>query len=417
MLLVVLSLVLPAATPTWDDVRPIIAKQCAVCHRPGGEGPFRLDRASDLAARRQFAAAVIEQGVMPPWLPQSNSTAIHGRGPLEGPERTLLLEWLRAGAPHDENAGPAVPVDPDEDFEDSISLEIEPGFDIPAESLVTLHSHTHNTRTFALPLVNDEPLLVTGVRWVSPLENAVHSVALSFDPTGQAEIADSLESPAGYHMSGDLGARPAGGLGVLGVGDRTVQYPEGYAYEIPEGSTIVTEMSYRPTGRDVPVEATVDLQLAHPEDELRRLDSFLVMKPWFRLDAGERRQEQAELVVPMDLDVVALSPRGDHYLRSMRLTAVDPDGGRTVVMDYPDWDMHWRSTHVLKSPMRIKAGTRLLLDVDVDNSDDNPRNLNYPARKVTLGRFTGVDGIQFHATSTDPEKEEAFREWIGSLRR
>lgn len=420
MLVVVLSLVMPMATPTWEDVRPIIASQCAVCHSLGGEGPFRLDRASDLAARRQFAAAVIEQGVMPPWLPQSNSTAMHGRGPLSSADRTILLEWLRAGAPHPKDAKPAVAtvagVRADK-FEDSVSLQIEPGFDIPAESLTTLHSHTHNTRTFALPLVNDEPLLVTGVRWSSPLENAVHSVALSFDPTGQAEIADSLEEPAGYHMSGDLGARPAGGLGVLGVGDRTLQYPEGYAYEIPEGSTIVSEMSYRPTGRDVPVEATVDLQVAHPEDELRRLDSFLVMKPWFRLDAGERRQEQAELVVPIDLDVVAMSPRGDHYLRSMKLTAMAPDGTSSVIVDYPDWDMHWRSTHVLKSPMRLQAGTRLVLDVDVDNTDDNPRNLNYPARKVTLGRFTGVDGIQFHATSADPEQEQAFRDWVGSLRR
>ena len=360
-----------------DDVRPIIAKQCAVCHRPGGEGPFRLDRASDLAARRQFAAAVIEQGVMPPWLPQSNSTAIHGRGPLEGPERTLLLEY-QVGAPHDENAEPAVPVDPDEDFEDSDLLEIEPGFDIPAESLVTLHSHTHNTRTFALPLVNDEPLLVTGVRWVSPPLRTpfIQSCALiSIPPV--SDIADSLELPAGYHMSGDLGARPAGGLGVLGVGDRTVQYPEGYAYEIPEGSTIVTEMSYRPTGRDVPVEATVDLQLAHPDDELEAIGQFPgdeAVSGCRRASAGAGRAGRSDGSRCRGLESTggSLSEIDEaHGSRSGR-------SGRTVVMDYPDWDMHWRSTHVLKSPMRIKAGTRLLLDVDVDNSDDNPRNLNYP---------------------------------------
>lgn len=354
---------------------------------------------------------------MPPWLPQSNSSSIHGRGPLGTKDRKTLVDWLKAGAPHPKDAKPAVPLDEDRYFDESISLEIEPGFNMPAESVTTLHSHTHNTRTFAMPLVNDEPLMITGVQWQSPLQNAVHSVALSFDPTGQAELADSLEEPAGYHMSGDLGARPAGGLGVLGVGDRTLMYPDGYAYEVPAGSTIVTEMSYRPTGRDLPVEGSVSLQTAHPDDELRTLDSFLIMKPWFRLAAGERRQEQANLVVPMDLDVVAMSPRGDSYLRSMKLTSIDPDGVSKVILDYPDWDMHWRSTHVLKSPLRLKAGTRLVLDVDVDNSDENPRNLNYPARNVTLGRYTGVDGIQFHATSTDPAQEQAFRDWVGSLRR
>ncbi len=417
MSLFALSLMIAVAVPTWEQVRPIVAGQCAVCHSPGGEGPFRLDRASDLAARRQFAAAVIEQGVMPPWLLQSNSTSIHGRGPMDPLQRQMLVDWLKAGAPHPENAEPAIPKDGMLGFDESISLGIESGFSIPAESLTTVHAHTHNTRTFALPLVNDEPLLVTGVQWRSPLENAVHSVALSFDPTGQADIADSLEEPAGYHMSGDLGSRPAGGLGVLGVGDRTLRFPEGYAYEIPEGSTIVTEMSYRPTGRAVSVEGSVELQTAHPEDDVRRLGSFLIMKPWFRMAAGERRQEQAQLEVPMDLVVVAMSPRGDSYLRAMKLTAIDPDGASVVILDYPDWDMHWRSTHMLKSPMRTKAGTRLVLDVDVDNTDENPRNLNYPARKVTLGRYTGVDGIQFHATSADPEQEQAFRDWVGSLRR
>ncbi|MEE2908440.1 MAG: cytochrome c [Planctomycetota bacterium] len=403
--------------PSWEDVRPIVARQCAVCHRPGGEGPFRLDRASDLAARRSFVKAVIQEGLMPPWLPVHGAVSIQGRGPLTPRERQTLLAWLDAGAPYPKDAKPALPMPANPPSDQSIRLVLEEGFDVPAESEVTLHAHTHNVRTFALPVVNDEPLLVTGFHWDSPLVNAVHSVALSADPTGQAELADSLEDPAGYHMSGDVRSRPAGGLGVLGVGARTLGLPEGFAFEIPAGSTLVTEMSYRPTGRDLPVTGTVTLDIAHPEDVVRRLDTFVVMKPWFKLAAGERRVERGELEIPMDLDIIALSPRGDHFLRSMQLIATPPGGEPQVLLDYPDWDMHWRQTEVLTEPLRLKAGTRLEVVLDVDNTDDNPRNLSYPAKDVTLGRFTGVDGVLFHAAPALPEKEVTFREWIGSLRR
>ena len=417
-MLATLILLTPQMTvPTWDDVRPIVARQCAACHAPGGEGPFRLDRASDLAARRTFAAAVVRDGIMPPWLPAHGGVPITGRGAMTPAERRTLLAWLDGGAPHDPDAAAAIPPPLPEDDAIELELPLEEGFSIPAESTVTIHSHTHNVRTFSLPIVNDEPLLVTGLRWDSPLVNAVHSIAFSADDTGQSELADSLEEDAGYHMSGDVLKNPAGGLGVLGVGARTLKLPEGFAFEIPEASALVTEVSYRPTGRDEPVTGSVTLDIAHPEDAVRKLQTFLVMTPWIKLDAGDCREERVEVEVPLDLDIVAMTPRGDHFLRSMRLIAHAPDGQSRLLLDYPDWDMHWRQTEVLASPLRIPAGTRLEVIMDVDNTDENPRNLFYPAQDLILGRYTGVDGILFHATPVDPANEADYTEWVTTLRR
>ena len=133
------------STPTWDDVAPIVARQCATCHVPGGEAPFRLDRASDLAARRTFSAAVIEQDLMPPWLPTEEGVSLHGRGALSSSEKATLLAWLKNGAPHPEGAG-VVPPEV-QSMDESMLLDLEEGFDIPAESETTLHAHAHNVRT------------------------------------------------------------------------------------------------------------------------------------------------------------------------------------------------------------------------------------------------------------------------------
>ena len=414
---VVLALTTPTgdAVPTWSQVEPIIASQCATCHRPGGEGPFRLDRASDLAARRSFSAAVIRSGLMPPWLPGDEGIPRHGRGDLTPAQRELLLAWLDGGAPHPPGAT-AVPEAPDTGNVWT-ALPLESGYDIPAESEVVLHAHTHNLRTFALPLANDQTSLVTGLRWSSPTVNALHGVAVAADPSGQSELADELEHPPGYHMSGDIGTIPAGSLGVLGVGARTLQWPEGFGVEIPSASTMVTEVSYRPTGRELPLEGTLEVQVAEPGDDLRRIESVMVMVPWIKLAAGEKRAEQATLTIPYDLDVIAVTPRGDHFLRSMRLVAVQPDGRQMVLADYPDWDPHWLQTEILQTPLRLPAGTRLNLDIFVDNTDDNPRNLSYPARDRTLGRFTGVDGVMLHAAPADPERQDELRAWLQERRR
>ncbi|MCH2153256.1 MAG: cytochrome c [Phycisphaerales bacterium] len=402
-------------TPEWKDVAPIIASQCATCHSPGGEAPFRLDRASDFAARRTFSAAVIEQDLMPPWLPGQDGIPIHGRGPLSSKDKEALLAWLNAGAPHPKGA--AVRPDVVTSSDDAVTFALEEGFDIPAESEITLHAHAHNVRTFAIPLVNDEPLFVRGLRWVTPLNNAIHGVAVSADPTGQAEVADELESPAGYHMSGDVGSVPSGSMGMLGVGARAFTLPEGFGFRVPIGSAIVTEVAYRPVGRELPLTGSLELELAHPEDELRPLESVMIMKPWMKLAAGERRKEVAELIIPFDIEVVAMTPRGDHYLRSMSLEAIGLEGERRLLVSYPDWDPHWASTELLVEPLVLQAGTRLELELNVDNSDDNPRNLKYPAEDLTLGRFTGVDGIMLHAAAVNPDEEEDFQLWQQMRRR
>ncbi|MFY7952346.1 MAG: DUF1549 domain-containing protein, partial [Armatimonadaceae bacterium] len=69
-------------------VRPVLQKQCVPCHGPGGQSAgLRLDRTLAPERVRQALAALSGTGrvTMPP------------AGGLTGPERTLLMDWLKAG--------------------------------------------------------------------------------------------------------------------------------------------------------------------------------------------------------------------------------------------------------------------------------------------------------------------------------
>ena len=57
--------------PTFNkDIAPIVFKNCAVCHHPGGSGPFNLLSYEDVSKRAQQIAIVTGSRFMPPWLPE-----------------------------------------------------------------------------------------------------------------------------------------------------------------------------------------------------------------------------------------------------------------------------------------------------------------------------------------------------------
>jgi hypothetical protein len=66
--------------PTYyRDVAPILDAKCASCHRIGGIAPFALTTAADAKAHADGIVRMTNAGLMPPWMPGADSSAIIGR--------------------------------------------------------------------------------------------------------------------------------------------------------------------------------------------------------------------------------------------------------------------------------------------------------------------------------------------------
>src|SRR3954467_10798296 len=66
--------------PTYyRDVAPILDAKCASCHRLGGIAPFALTSSADAKAHAAGILRLTKAGLMPPWMPGSDSAAIIGR--------------------------------------------------------------------------------------------------------------------------------------------------------------------------------------------------------------------------------------------------------------------------------------------------------------------------------------------------
>jgi mono/diheme cytochrome c family protein len=79
------------------DVAPILYRNCAACHRPGGVAPFSLLTYADAAKRAGLIATVTRTRYMPPWLPSEPRFA-HERK-LSAAEIAVLARWAAIGAP------------------------------------------------------------------------------------------------------------------------------------------------------------------------------------------------------------------------------------------------------------------------------------------------------------------------------
>ena len=54
-------------TSFHQDIKPIIHKNCAVCHHNKGSGPFNLLTYKDVSKRANMILEVVETQYMPPW--------------------------------------------------------------------------------------------------------------------------------------------------------------------------------------------------------------------------------------------------------------------------------------------------------------------------------------------------------------
>jgi len=82
----------PAAVPSYQqEVAPLIARECATCHGPGGvESQRDLSTYTFVYANRSPVLNQIYACIMPP----------SGAAALQSADRLLLLTWLVCGSPN-----------------------------------------------------------------------------------------------------------------------------------------------------------------------------------------------------------------------------------------------------------------------------------------------------------------------------
>jgi hypothetical protein len=91
--------------------------------------------------------------------------------------------------------------------------------------------------------------------------------------------------------------------------------------------------------------------------------------------------------VPIDVDVISMGAHAHYLAKFMKMTATLPGSGQPrVLAAVPNWDFNWQERYVFKEPIRLPRGTRLDVEIQYDNSKDNPNNPRNPPQRVRFGQ-------------------------------
>jgi hypothetical protein len=167
-----------------------------------------------------------------------------------------------------------------------------------------------------------------------------------------------------------------------------VPLPEGLSLPWPKGADLVLQLHLHLTGKPESEQSKIGIFLTDKPPSKTTVDMLLDDR---RIDIppGEKAYRTRDfLFLPVDADVFGLFPHMHWLGREVRVTAKMPDGKEQTLLWINDWNFKWQMYYQYSKPVRLPAGTEVIMDCVHDNSADNPNNPALTPQRVRWGEQT-----------------------------
>jgi hypothetical protein len=345
--------------------------------------PFSLLTYDDAAKRAQMIAEVAQSRVMPPWKLAANFGHFVGERRLDNREIATLVAWAADGAPLGNPAD--LPPQP----------EFAPGWQLGEPDLVLTMPEPYSVaadgpdvfRFFVVPIDIPEDKIVKGVEFRAGNSRVVHHSIMYLDTSGMALEKDLADPGPGYESFGSPGFQPAGLLGFWAPGYTPRFFPEGVGRKLPKGAVLAMQLHYHPTGKAETDQSAVGIYFADEDEPIERFaGEFAMISLKVDIPAGESQHRmQTAMTLPIDVELMAVTPHMHLIGKQMKVTAALPDGETVPIIWVDNWDFNWQDQYRLAEPLHLPAGTELHLEAEYDNSAANPYNPFSPPQRIPFG--------------------------------
>jgi hypothetical protein len=404
------------------DIAPILYTRCAMCHRLGEVAPMSLMSYNEVRPWARAIKAKVVTRQMPPWYAEGEPGKWHNDRRLSQAEIDKIVAWVDAGAPRGNDSDmPAPPTfaqgwnhpsgrPPDliiEAPEMKVPAEGESPWQfayvkLPFQGDVWVESSqvvpgnrgvVHHVLVMSATLPPDTVLDAEGrVKSAPP--------AGPGDPTARAANARPAQQPAGNASPPGLGGFSAGWEPGL---DNAVTYGPGVAERI-SGTHLMFNLHYQPNGRATTDRTRVGIWLQKGPITHVTIGSGLGMgsetfivngkeltgrytaqvttdillpgqKTVPNIPAGsDNYRLTALLPIRQDVELYSIQPHMHLRGRSMKYTAVYPDGREEELLNVPHYDFNWQIVYDFGKPVKVPAGSTIRVEATWDNSANNKYN-------------------------------------------
>jgi hypothetical protein len=366
------------------EIAPIIFKSCAPCHHPGEVAPFSLLTYEDTKKHAEQIQVVTASRYMPPWKGAAECGPFIGERRLQPGDVDLIAKWIEQGSvegdPRDLPAPPEfrsgwVLGEPD------VVLSMPQSCSIPADG-------PDIYRNFVFDLNVPKGKFIKAVEYRPGNRRIVHHAALSMDVGGRARQKYEKSPAEGFEGASIAGELLPGSLAAWTPGRNPLPLPTGFSLPWKDGVGLVLQLHLHPSGKAESEQSSIGVYLTDKPPERSMVNIGLIYKK-IDIPPGEREYRcRDDFTLPIDMDAYGLFPLMHLLGRQFTLTAQSPDGSELTILRIDDWDFNWQSDYQFQKPVRIKAGTKLVMETVHDNSGENIRNPNRPPRRVKWGEQT-----------------------------
>jgi len=386
--LTILAFALNTSAQVYSDVAGIFYNRCSTCHHVGGGAPFSMMNYSETSPWCFTIQTDLNNGVMPPWSPDTSYTRFLHERAITQAEKNAILNWTTNSCQQgDTTLAPAQPT-----FQ-QYQLYGTPHITLTIPTFTSNATAQDAYDCFALPtgLAQD--------RWLRAYEiipgNAgiVHHVIVNVDTTGT--LTSDLSG-------GCFNAPGSFGIGGYAPGAAATVFPSiaplKAGIRIKAGSKIILQIHY-PVGSNGQQDSTKIRLYFYPigETGIRPVFVATPLQNWsLFIPANTVQTYNASYgPLPVPISIYGAFPHSHKVCTSIVNYA--NNGTDTVpLIRINKWNFEWQGFYTYRSPVHVPAGYTLRSTHVYDNTTNNLHNPNIPPQLVVAGTST-TDEMLFDA--------------------
>lgn len=369
--------------PTYyESVRPIIAKNCSSCHRPGGIGPFSLRTYEEVSAKGTFVSHVTKSRYMPPWKADPSFQTFRNQTLLSEDEINLIERWVKAGMPKGKKK--KLKTQPE------IAETAIPDLVLPMTSNYQLTDQAkEDFRFFVVPTNLPSDTYLSAVEFVPGNKKQVHHSRVMVDSTRQIRGIDGM-SEMDPRVK-EFQTIPLADEFLYGwvPGNTKIFFPPGTGKKISENADLILNIHYSPSSRLQQDRSTVNFYYAKGpvNREVKTLtlkESDIKNQPFF-IEAERKPTFYMNFPVYKDISLISIMPHMHFIGRSYLAYAITLEGDKIPLIRIENWDFNWQTTYQFKNLIKLPAGSMIYVEAVYDNTSENPMNPNTPPKDIGYG--------------------------------
>jgi hypothetical protein len=356
------------------EIAQIFQRKCFQCH---SDNNLSMSFTTYETAR-PWARAIREEVVarhMPPWGAVTGFGHFANDVSLTQREIDIILNWEDGGAP-------------------SGVLKVEesvPPVYVPAQALWELGQPDETIsigKPFAVEPGSGTQVRRFEVRAQFPAPRALRAVAFKPGDRRVVRYAAIYETSTGRWLATWTPWHPSFTL------------PADVVYRLPARAALTVEIGYRAAEESVADESEVGLYFSDARDSEDARPVIIAGTAVTVAPGAGAQRVRSEMVLPDSRRVIALWPELGEGVRSIELSAIDPEGVNEPLLWLKEARRDWPTSYVLEQPRAFPRGTRLLLTSYYENTSDKPLVV-----KPSLVVLTAADA----AASTSRERGNVER--------